>query len=561
MRFDQYPRYAELTEQLHALAKNHPDCCRLQSLGKSYEGRDLWLLTITRFATGADSDKPAFWVDGSVHAAELAGTSACLYLAHTLLTQDGKDADITRCLDTRVFYICPRVNPDGAEWALADVPKLIRSGTRPYPFPEEPIGGLVNEDIDGDGRILSMRVPDPDGHWKISAREPRLMEPRDPTETGGTYYRLLPEGRVENYDGALIPIRPKKERIDFNRNYPGQWREEHEQAGAGPFPTSEPEVRACADFIAAHKNICGGVAFHCYSGVLLRPYSFKPDEDMPPEDLWTFQKIGARGTQDTGYPAVSCYHDFRYHPKEVITGALDDWLYDALGLYGWTVELWSPQRQAGITEYKYIDWAREHPFEHDLKLLAWSDTALQKKGFIDWYPFNHPQLGKVELGGWNALYSFWNPPPALLEKELAGFPRWLVWHNLISPRLEIHSAEATTLGNDTWRVRLVVRNSGWLPSYVTKKGLEKKLTRGVLAEIELPSGATLLTGEPRLELKQLEGRAYKPNSPFGWSGQSTDPTDNRAKAEWTIKAPRGASVKLSARHERAGIVRAELKLS
>ncbi len=559
-RFDIYYRYAPLTEALQALAAQHPDRIRLHSIGKSHEGRDIWLLTVTRFSTGADTDKPAFWIDANIHAAELSGTTACLHFVHTLMTRDGHDADITRCLDTRVFYICPRINPDGAEWALADVPKLIRSSTRPYPYDEEPIGGLVSEDIDGDGRILSMRVPDPNGNWKISEREPRLLVQRDPAEVGGQYYRLLPEGRVENYDGTLIPVRPKKERLDLNRNFPAQWREEHEQTGAGPFPASEPEVRAVTAFIAAHQNICGGVAFHSYSGVLLRPFSFKPDDDMPPEDLWTFQKIGTRGTQDTGYPAVSAYHEFRYHPKQVITGALDDWMYDALGQFAWTVEIWSPQREAGITDYKYIDWYREHPFEDDLKMLAWSDSVLEKKGYIDWYPFDHPQLGRVELGGWNTLYAFWNPPAKLLQKEIERFPRWLVWHNLISPVLHIQNTQATPIGDDAWRIRLVVRNSGWLPTYVTKRGLEKKLTRGVIAEIDLPDAARLVTGDPRVELPQLEGRAYKSSSSFGWAGQAVDPTDDSAKAEWVVRAPRGTEITVRARHERAGKVQAAVKL-
>lgn len=68
---------------------------------------------------------------------------------------------------------------------------------------------------------------------------------------------------------------------------------------------------------------------------------------MPAEDLWTFQKIGKKGSEITGYPNVSVFHDFRYHPKEIITGAMDDWIYDHLGVYSWTVEIWSPQRQAG----------------------------------------------------------------------------------------------------------------------------------------------------------------------------------------------------------------------
>ena len=42
----------------------------------------------------------------------------------------------------------------------------MRSSTRPYPYDEEEIEGLIVEDIDGDGRILQMRIPDPNGLWK-----------------------------------------------------------------------------------------------------------------------------------------------------------------------------------------------------------------------------------------------------------------------------------------------------------------------------------------------------------------------------------------------------------
>src|SRR4029077_3162007 len=120
----------------------------------------------------------------------------------------------------------------------------------------------------------------------------------------------------------------------------------------------------------------------------------------------------------------------------------------------------------------------------DLKLLKWNDEVLGGKGFVSWYTFDHPQLGPVELGGWDTLYTWSNPPQALLEKEIARFPAWLIWHLLISPRLTIHEASASPLGQDTWTVRLVVDNTGWLPSYVTKRGLANKLTRGVVCEIE-----------------------------------------------------------------------------
>ena len=168
--------------------------------------------------------------------------------------------------------MCPRINPDGAEWALADKPKWIRSSTRPYPYDEEDIEGLTVEDIDGDGRILQMRIPDANGLWKPHPEEPRLLIRRDPAETGGDYYRLLPEGRVDNYDGFTLRVKKRPQGLDLNRNFPGSWRQEFEQLGAGPYPTSEPEVRAVVDFITRHTNITGGTAFHTWSGVLLRPF-------------------------------------------------------------------------------------------------------------------------------------------------------------------------------------------------------------------------------------------------------------------------------------------------
>jgi hypothetical protein len=277
---------------------------------------------------------------------------------------------------------------------------------------------------------------------------------------------------------------------------------------------------------------------------------------MPAEDLWTYQAIGKKGTALTGYPAASVYHEFLYHPKEVTTGGFDDWLYDHVGVFAWTVEIWSPQRQAGITEYKYIDWYREHPLEDDRKMLKWSDEALEGKGYVAWYPFEHPQLGPVELGGWNHQLAWRNPPSQFLEKEIAPFAGWLVWHLLISPRMELFEATAKSLGGGSYRVRMVVQNTGWLPSYVTKKAVEKKLARGVVFEIELPEGVALETGEPRQESGQLEGRAYKGSTP-----SDSDPTDDRLKAEWVVVAPTGGAVRLTARHDRAGTVRAEVQLN
>jgi murein tripeptide amidase MpaA len=555
--FDRFYRYAELTTLLQAFVAEHPKLVSLESIGKSYEGRDIWVLTITNTAMGPAAEKPAFWVDGNIHATEVAASAANLYFLNWLVTQYGKDADVTRALDTRAFYICPRINPDGAEWALADKPKWIRSSTRPYPYDEDEIEGLTVEDIDGDGRILQMRIADPNGLWKDHPQQPGLMIRRDPIETGGTYYQILPEGSVEDFDGYTLRLKKAKQGLDLNRNFPASWRQEFEQLGAGPFPTSEPEVRALVTFITSHPNITGATTFHTWSGVLLRPFEHSPDEEMHAEDLWFYKKAGEKGHELTGYPAISVYHEFRYHPKSVIAGTFD-WLYEHLGMYTWVVEIWSPMREAGIEKYLYIDWFRDHPIEDDLKLYQWNRDKLGGVAHVAWKAFDHPQLGKLEIGGWNRFHAISNPPPAFLEKELARFPKWMLWQALTSPKLELVVADASAVGEDHWRVRLVVQNTGWLPSYVSKRALDRKVVRGVIAEIALPAGAKLVHGKRREMLGQLEGKAYKHTGVSFWPDYNI--TDARVKVEWVVRAKKGEHIELVARHEKAGLVRATVTL-
>jgi murein tripeptide amidase MpaA len=559
-RFDSFYPYDALTQLLFDYATAYPQLVQVSSLGKSHEGRDIWVATVTNQHTGDAADKPGFWVDGNIHAAELTASTAVLYYLQQLVQGFGDDRDITHLLDTRVVYLCPRLNPDGAELALAERPRHIRSSTRRYPYEEEPVDGLTMEDVDGDGRILFMRVRDPHGPYKKCAQDPRLMVTREPGEFGGEYYRLMPEGFVKNYDGLTVKVNKDLEGLDLNRNFPAGWRQEHEQVGAGPYPTSEPEVRAMVDFILKHPNIGGAVSYHTHSGVILRPPGMHGDDDMTPEDLWAYKRFSALGEKLTGYPAVSIWHDFKYHPKEVITGT-QDWVYEHLGALFWVVELWAPNREAGITDYKWIDWYREHPVEDDLKLLKWSDEHCGGLAHVDWKPFHHPQLGAVEIGGWDKMNYWRNPPPHLREREAARFPKWMTQVALSLPKLEVLRTEVRALGPDTWRVRFAVCNSGWLPAYVMKRALERKVVRGVVFEIHLPAGdptVSLVSGQERLEGPQLEGHA--PHHSLQAFLPHREITGDRAVGEWVVRAPKGTRLALSARADRAGAVSAEVSL-
>jgi hypothetical protein len=252
------------------------------------------------------------------------------------------------------------------------------------------------------------------------------------------------------------------------------------------------------------------------------------------------------------------YHEFRYHPKSVIGGTFD-WIYEHLGLFSWCIEIWAPMREAGIEGYKFIDWFRDHPVEDDVKLFRWSEDKLGGLAHKPWRAFDHPQLGRVEIGGWDRFHAFGNPPLPLLARELERFPRWLLWQALISPKLELVHAGSERVGDGTWKVSLVVENTGWLPSYVSKRALARKVVRGLVVDVGLPDGAALVSGKAREEFGQLEGRAFKHTGVSFWPEYNI--TDDRMKLEWVVSARAGQAVELVATHERAGTLRTQVTLA
>ena len=135
-----------------------------------------------------------------------------------------------------------------------------------------------------------------------------------------------------------------------------------------------------------------------------------------------------------------------------------------------------------------------------------------------WTPFQHPQLGAVEIGGWDKMNYWRNPPPHLREREAARFPR--VAHATCHEpaQLELLRTEVRALGPDTWRVRLAVANSGYLPAYVTQRALERKTVRGVMFRDPMPVGdppsASSAAASASRAHSSKATRPSRPSSPF-----------------------------------------------
>lgn len=549
-----YYTYDVLTTILRDLVEQYPSLAQLESIGKSYEGRELWLITLTNQKTGPALEKPAYWIDGNTHAGEVTGSTLALYTIWSYLTKYGNDEQITRVLDRVAIYVLPRLSVDGAERYLT-TPYSLRSSTRLYPYDRDQ-DGLYQEDINGDGAILDMRIKDPNGAWKPSEKDSRVMRRRGIDEEGAEYYHVVTEGLIRNYDGYTIPIAPPREGLDINRNYPYEWAPEGTEHGAGPYPFSEPETRAEAEFWRTHTNINGLLTYHTTGGVILRPYGTQPDENMHTEDLDVYKLIAERGTEITGYPSVSVYHGFRYHPKEVMHGAMDDFGFDHHGWFGFTTELWDMPTTAGIGPRDFIAWIRWHPEEDDLKLMKWNDEVMEGEAFQDWQPFEHPQLGLVEIGGWKFKLYEQNAPLKYLPEMCEKHSRFTLAHAALCPYLSISTLKVERQGNDIYSVVAVVENNGFLPTYTSKRALERKDVRPLEVEWSLPEGVSLVSGESRQKLGQLEGRSNKIWS--WWS--SASPTDNRRKAEWVLKAAPGSQVTLEVRSPRAGTIRQTITL-
>ena len=530
-----YYRHDEMTELLRELTTAHPRYAALRSIGTSPQGRDLWVVTITDTDAGAAEDKPAYWIDANTHASEVAGNAAALYTIDYVL-KHLDEPEIAQLLRQRTLYIAPRVNPDGAEFCLAEQ-HYVRSVRRPFPDPE-PTPGLVPSDVDGDGFVLQMRIEAPDGAWRVSTKDERLLIARKPWDTVGPFYHLYREGTFDESalrDPRLPMMETDPHGLDFNRNYPWKWRPHPEQWGAGSYPLSEPETRAVVDFMLAHRNICGVLTYHTFTGVLLRPFSDRADDGMPAFDRHTFEAIGARCEELTGYPCISVFHDFAYDPTKAIGGVFDDWCYEQYGVHAYTMELWDPQVRAKVpAKDKLLDhWFK--PTEDDqLCYLRWNDEDLDGEGFVDWRPFQHPQLGDIEIGGWKFMTTFRNPPAKYLEEVCHGSCLFTLDHARSGPlpRLELR---VEPLDADLKRVVATMRNDGYLPTYVTQQAKDAAIVRQLHLEVSVTAGLEVVDGPEHQRVEHLDGYANQSNPPFASNSHYGKTRRNVLEREWLVR--------------------------
>jgi hypothetical protein len=116
--FEGYHTYAEVAAATKAVAAAHPDIATRFSIGKSYQGRELWAMKISDNVK-SDEAEPEVLYDGGHHADEHMGVEMALKIMRWLVDGYGTNTRITAIVNTREIWIVFLVNPDGAEHDIA----------------------------------------------------------------------------------------------------------------------------------------------------------------------------------------------------------------------------------------------------------------------------------------------------------------------------------------------------------------------------------------------------------------------------------------------------------
>ena len=505
-----YPLQAEVNARLQDLVQKYPKLCRTLDIGKTREGRTMRVMEITNEETGPGLSKPALWLDANIHAGEITGRLYLSYFIERLLFEYGQNPDVTRLVDSRTFYVLPVFDADGGER------ELTRHPAWPGHKPAEHLG----QDLDGDGFITQIRVKDAnkDGGYRFYLEGPDVLPLNKDTE--------FMNRRKRN------ELTGEREAADFNRNWSAEWLPE--EPGAGPYPFSQPELRAVADFITGtHRNIFFVYSIHSGGGesegrsYLVRPLMDHPYEEMHHEDNDFYVRAGAIWSYlSAGNVIENNYYSFLFNTSEedekgnqkgygpTMAGFMSDFIYSHAGLHCVLPEISGSGIDYDKDGYVTIP-----------ELERWAREDMQNKYLSPWVPYDHPVLGKVEVGGSRGL------PPAVGDRarfDCESQYDWLLYVADLSPLLRIGDLTATPTSGGKYRVKATVRNEGCLSTYVTRNAIQIRRDYPVVSEIKV-AGARVREGNPVQGLGHIPGKwAY---IRYWIEGQ-----DRSSKTvEWTIE--------------------------
>lgn len=569
-----YHNYSALTKALKDLADRNTKIAELTSIGQTLKGKDIWALQISGTQGGKPEDKQALLICGNLEGDHVIGSEVALGIADYLIGNYGNDDEVTKVLDTRTFYIIPRLNPDGAEIffdkLLAEHPGNLKPRDEDYDWRIDEDGP---EDLNGDGMITVMRVKDKEGDWLIDKKDPRLLRKKEADTPVESLYQIYPEGIDNDGDERYNEDGPGG--FNINRNFPHNFG--YKIKGPGVYAASEIETKSLIDFMnkyipdlktQPHKNISGVFLFSKYDNLAASPgiecgeatFPEVPDEGaLPISGIRMRFRRPSDGEQTTRRPArdpqpkkteekdTHLFKNVSEKYKEITgiksaesekpVGSFLEWAYFQYGVPAFSSNLWSLRkeeadttRQGGIRPGARPDQggdrtARMRQFAAgrtgaagtsggetknlDENWLKWIDKDNEGKGFLKWEPFQHKQLGEVEIGGF-LPYLRINPPADQIAKLSESHAKFALHLTSQFAEITMDEPEIEKMSSNLFRLKIKVHNKGKFP-YATAMGQRSRNVTPIILRLKFEDDENmkLFGGAKRNDLQTLEGGAEK----------------------------------------------------
>lgn len=484
MTWDRWLDHEEIGERMELMADTWPEFLSLGSLGDSYGGRELWIMTINNPDTGPAEDKAAMWIEANIHGNEIQGAEVALYTIWYLMENYDRIPDIRRMVDERVFYIVPTINPDGRDYFLHGAGSGARTGHVPVDSDGD---GLFDEDgpndLNQNGVIEQIRKHVPgQGTHRLDPEDDRFLIPVGPGETGD-WVLLGSEGIDDDGDGRVNedPVGG----YDPNRNWGSDWQPNYIQGGSMNYPFELPESRAINDFMMANPHISGVQSFHNSGGMILRGPGAAWQGTYPQDDIRVYDELGEQG--ERMLPYYNYYVIWR--GLYTVHGGSIDWQNDGLGIVSFSNELWNGGQYFNSPLLQEQERDSDSPISGQQGRYFFDDFLEFGDQFVDWAPFDHPEYGQVEMGGWKKLSGRVNPrfmSMELFHRNMA----FTLWHADQMPLMRMGQAQVERVQGDVWRVRVPITNERLIPT-ITVRARENHVVRPDLITVD--GGVNVIT--------------------------------------------------------------------
>jgi hypothetical protein len=510
----------DLSIAMARLASEHKDLVTVVPVG-TLPSRAGHKLEALRIAAGAlDAGRPAILLVANLDGPRVWTSGLALDHARHLAEGYAGDARTKKLLDTTTIYVVPRANLDAAEARFQKpLQEVEATGTGVDNDRDGRQGEDPPCDVDGDGIVAWMRIPDPEGEWMADPADPRATIRADPKKGQHGVWKLVREGRDTDKDRRASE--DSEHDAVLNRNFPQGWREH--AAESGQFATDEPEARDLCDFVLEHKDISLVLAYGALDDFADKPKTVKddapfvkrlPQEGLPESDATLYEELGRRYKKAAKGRGRSEGDDH---------GTFQAWCRYQRGLWCVNLELWSipldgPEMKDGAKpdekkpEEKKTD--EKKPEEKkgedkpspsdDAKRLKWIDAKNESSRFLPWKKLKHPDLGvEVEIGGF-APYALVEPPAADRDEIAAGELEFLLQLGESLPRVEVTDCTAKDLGGGVWEIQASLANDAFFP-FMSVAGRRAETVRPVRVSIAMPKDAQLLAGNKEQLVGELAG--------------------------------------------------------